>query len=77
MLFFHIGQEQVYDLIKPVSFVAVAAFRSSKDTVGFIQVLEKNIVSTEVSKNDYQFEIPRGTLHLSRHFLKSHKKNQI
>ena len=52
MWFFHIGHnEQVNDFIKPGSFVAVAAPRSSKDTVWFIHVLETNLVSTKVSKN--------------------------
>ena len=74
MCLFHIGQEQVNDFIKPGSFVAVAALRSLKDTVWFIRMLETSLVSTKVSKDDYQFEIPKGTLHLSGHFLELHEK---
>ena len=37
-------------------------------------MLETNLVSIEVSKDDYQFEIPKGTLHLSGHFLELREK---
>ena len=74
MSFFHISQEQVNNFIKPGSFVPVARPQSSKDTIWFIQVLETNLLSTKVSKDDYQFEIPKGILHLLGHFLKLQEK---
>ena len=53
-VFFSIGNnEQVNDFFKAGNFVAVAAPKSPKDAVWFIQVLETNLVSTKVSKDDY------------------------
>ena len=74
MWFFHISQEQVNDFIKTGSFAAAAVPQSLRDTVWFIQVLETHLMSTKVTKDDHQFEIPKGTLHLSQHFLQLHKK---
>ena len=69
-----VGQEAANEFIPVGSYVAVAAPVSSKDTIWFIKVVEINCVSIEMSKDDYNHEVPKGVIHLSGHFLEKDEK---
>ena len=68
------GEEEVCDFVMPDSVVAVAAPKSSADTVWLIKVVEVNQRLEEKCVDDYGHEIGSNMVHLSGHFLEQSEK---
>ena len=69
-----VGQENVNKFITPQSVIAVAAPKTSTDTIWFLKFVETNKMSVEKVVDDYQHEIFPGMVYNVGHFFEKNEK---